>query len=159
MRRCKLDEHCALSAARRRREGKWWKVGRTLTRRCNVCSRCMTLWDYLFLQPKVGITWSYLYHVNPSRCWVLNELIISHWSLTRCPSRFLGLPLNDRTIHRPLLRGLDDQAPKHIPLLGINSVVPHYRDNSNMLNNSSMLGFGINYMKRQQMSWYLATII
>ena len=63
------------------------------------------------------------------------------------------------TDHRPLLRGLDDQAPEHIPLLGINSVVPHYRDNSNMLNNSSMLGFGINYMKRQQMSWYLATII
>ena len=68
---------------------------------------------------------------------------------------FTVLPIYRETEFIP---SLDDLAPKHIPLLGINSVVPHYRDNSNMLNNSSMLGFGMNYIIRQQMSWYLAII-
>ena len=74
------------------------------------------------------------------------------------PLNHMALPNAIRLGHRPLLRGLDDQAPKHIPLLGIHSVVPQYRDNSNMWNNSSMLGFGMNYCIMQQMSWYLAII-
>ena len=77
---------------------------------------------------------------------------ISAWKCNRI--RFLLYVYS----HRPLLRGLDDQAPKHIPVLGINSVVPHYRDNSNMSNNSSMLGVGLNFCIMQQMSWYLAVI-